>query len=71
MTRFVCAAMSHRIDYRTDTVAVQIPRRCLGDPGWVRFVVNTYHETPSRLAEDNPHADQPFPDRATRRLFAP
>ena len=66
-----CAAMSHRIDYRTETVAVQIPRRCLGTPGWVRVVVNNIHETTSRLAEDNPHSDQPFPHEPTRRLFAP
>lgn len=65
-----CAAMSHRIDYSSETVAVQIPRRCLGTPGWVRVVVNNIHETTSRLAEDNPHSDQPFPHEPTRRLFA-
>lgn len=65
-----CPAMWHRLGYRTDTVLVVIPTTCLGDPEWVRFIVSNARESRTRLAEDNPHNNQPVPDSPTVRLYA-
>jgi len=34
---------SHEINYGTNTLNVQVPRRCLGNPSWVQF--RGVHET--------------------------
>jgi hypothetical protein len=31
-----CSGFDHTIDYAADTVEVSIPRKCVGDPRWVR-----------------------------------
>jgi hypothetical protein len=32
-----CPGLSSQVDFRRDTLRVRVPRRCLGNPGWVRF----------------------------------
>ncbi|HSJ22427.1 MAG TPA: hypothetical protein VK964_17815 [Nocardioidaceae bacterium] len=63
-----CPRMSHRIDYADDVVILRVPRTCVGNPTWARFVVNNFHETRTVLSEDNPHSRDPLPHRLTRRL---
>jgi hypothetical protein len=64
-----CTAMSHRIDYAQDTVTLRVPRRCVGNPAWARFLVTNYHQTSTLTSQDNPHNRAAMPDRLTRRLY--
>lgn len=34
--RHSCARLRYHLDYGHDTVAISVPRTCLGDPAWVR-----------------------------------
>jgi len=57
--------MSHRIDYRRDTVHLRIPRSCLQEPRWIR--IGLLHQ----LAFGDPEAD-PYFDKTSwgeRRIY--
>lgn len=70
--RLGCAALSHRVDYVADTVAVRIPRRCLGGPSWVKVnagnVLVLGVAPRRRHYADNPHNQQPYSNTGTRRI---
>ena len=52
-----CPGMTHRFDYRQDTVEVEIPRTCLGDASWVevKSLAISARRTSERLWIDNGH----------------
>jgi hypothetical protein len=37
-----CTGLTHDLDYDTDRVLMQIPRRCLDRPRWVRISMENY-----------------------------
>ena len=69
-----CPGFEHRIDYATNVVTMQIPRRCLGRPRWVKVHLDNALWTgdghiPDAGYEDNPHDDAPYTPMFTRRLY--
>lgn len=65
-----CPRLGHDIDYGRDRVRVRIPRRCLGEPDWVRLAISAYFFRPMSALSDNPHDDGPEPTY-TGRLRPP
>jgi len=51
-----CNGLTARIDYATDLVRLQVPRRCLGQPRWVQLSAVDAHITfNDTWVVDNPH----------------
>jgi hypothetical protein len=57
--RLKCANLEHAIDYTADTVALTVPRSCIGDPKWVEVNSFAYgsQEDPDTGAELHNYSD--------------
>jgi hypothetical protein len=70
-----CPGFRHRIDLERDLMVLSIPRRCMGDPTWLRVTLDSYfypagHEFNGAEFVDNPHNNN-WESGATPFLFAP
>ena len=65
-----CPGLGHSVDYAEDRVTVRVPRRCLGDPDWVRLKVAAFLFREWTTLSDNPHNAGPVP-RYTEQLYPP
>lgn len=63
-----CARKHTHASYRRDSVWMAFPRRCFGNPTWVRFKAMTYRRTADGLLVDNPHNEQPLTERWSPRV---
>jgi hypothetical protein len=63
-----CDGLRGSVDYAADTVALSIPRRCLGRPDWVRLMLYSHLGEDGPGYFDNPHNKRQEPGM-TRRLF--
>lgn len=68
-----CRGFTHSIDYADDVVTMQVPRRCLGRPAWVRVSLDNYSfrgedEESFEELTDNPHNDG-HEAGTTRRIY--
>ena len=52
--------VEHAIDYAEDVMEVRIPRRCVGDPRWVRFRVGAHAQEGDRFYGDDALRDRPL-----------
>ena len=62
-----CDGLAARIDYGNDLVRLRIPRRCLGDPQWVRLSAMDAHIT----LNDSWVVDNPFNAQASFTGWSP
>ena len=70
-----CPGLRHRIDLEEDLLVLRIPRRCLGDPAWLRVSLDSYyypagHQRDGAEVIDNPHNGR-CESGTTPWLFAP
>lgn len=63
-----CAALQHEIDYRTDVIALRVPRSCLNRPRWVQATVIQFWLGSRQMLIDNPHNSRGGFNVWTRRL---
>jgi hypothetical protein len=62
-----CRDFTHKVDYANDVVILRIPRKCLGNPEWVRVSMDNYVTFGGSWFEgdwdeiyfDNPHSPRP------------
>lgn len=69
--KVTCAGLAYDLDYAADTVALQVPRSCLGDPEWVSVRVLVSLRLGGRAYAENPHNQREFSEFSTERLFQP
>jgi hypothetical protein len=61
---------SSRVDYARDTARVVLPRRCLGDPRWVRVSITAWSQDKVFVWEDRAFTAGFMRDHYTPRLSA-
>lgn len=66
-----CRGVRHDADATSDTVTVDVPLRCLGEPPWVAVRLLVSLRDGGRTYEENPHNHRPFSEFFTERLYPP